>query len=102
MLHKQVLEEQKEAGITAAFRELLLCPVPLPLAALSIATGSMAGQHPLPAARPVSYRGEMHRATCPNLLEGQEAGAAAPCQQKKSTQSNSFASEGWERINCFS
>lgn len=102
MLHEQVLEEQKEAGITAAFHELLLCSVPLPLSALCFATGSMAGQHPLPAGRPLLYWGEVHRATCPNLLEGQKTGAAALCQQKKSTQSNSFASEGWERINCFS
>lgn len=104
LLHEQMLEEQKEAGTTAAFREPLLCPIPLPVTALSFATvgGSMARQHPLPAGRPLMDWGELHWGTCTNLLAGQKAGATALCQQNKSTQSNSFAGGGWERINCFS
>jgi len=53
-----MLEEQKGAGITAGFCEPLLCPVPLPVTALSFATvgGSVARQHPLPAGRPLLPR----------------------------------------------
>lgn len=56
LLQEEMLEEQKGAGITAAFRELLLCPVPLPVTALSFTTvgDCVARQHPLPAGRPLA------------------------------------------------